>query len=338
MDEFAPVDVDIVLKDPRMQRVAEPLRALIRPSIRLHMRSTEEGEELPLGRTRFGGEPDLPVATQWPTGHVEVPPPTEAFRAAYTHGRFPTENGTFSYPFIAQIRLSEIVTHDTEHLLPARGLLYFFYDQRGFVSDIGAQGKRTSTMVVGGQMFSITHYDYEGLSPWRVLFFPDENGELERREIPTDIPEAQRYKLGVPVAIFSEPTLPHVETCFIGDEDDMRGELMLTAEEWDVYADELKSKIRVYPAHQMLGYSDDSQPMAMEGSFAQERLTLFPELPPLESLTPAERQRENTANRLLLQVDADNGMWFGRGGPLYFFIRGADLAAQDFSRVWATVQ
>jgi hypothetical protein len=218
-------------------------------------------------------------------------------------------------------------------------MLYFFYHQGGFVSDTGAQEKSASTMTLNGQVFKLTHYGYDGLSPWRVLFFPDEKGELERREIPTNIPEAQRYKPGVPVAIFSEPTLPHVETCFIGDPEDEQGELTLTAEEWEVYADELRSEIRVYPAHQMLGYADDSQPMAMEGSYARVRPVLFPELLPLESLMQAEQQQEHIANRLLLQVDADeNGMWFGRGGPLYFFIREADLAAKDFSRVWAAVQ
>lgn len=336
MTGFAPVDVDVVLNDPRIARVADSLRALIRPSVRLHMRAAEEGEDLPLGGTRFGGEPDLPIGTSWPTGHLEIPLPTEAFRAASKYARLPPESGTFSLPFVAQIRLSEITVHDREKLLPQVGLLYCFYDKGGFKTDTGDQKHGTTT--IDGQTFSFAIYGYNDPAIWHVLYVPDEATALERTELPADIPENQRYKPSVPAAIFSEPTLPHVETCFIGDSEDEHGELTLTAEEWDVYADELRREMRVFPAHHMLGHSDDNQPGAMEGGFAQVRSILFPELLPLKSLTEAEQQSEHTANRLLLQVDADNGMWFGRGGPLYFFIRDADLVVQDFSRVWAQVQ
>ncbi|MES2464342.1 MAG: YwqG family protein [Armatimonadota bacterium] len=337
MTDFAPADISAVLSDPQMARVADKLPALIRPSIRLHLRVAGDGEDLPMGGTRFGGQPDLPVGTSWPMGHLEVPPPTEALRTADKDSRFLPENGTFSLPFVAQIRLSEVRSHDTEKRLPSVGLLYFFYNESSFVSDTGGTVHATAT--IDGKAFSYALYGFGDPATWRVLFFSDENTKLERRSLPLDIPDHERYKPNVPVALLAEPTLPHVETGFIGEPDSERGALMLTAEEWGFYADVLHSEIRVSPIHQMLGHSDDSQPYAMEGSFQRIRPVLFPELPPFESLTEAEQQQESIANRLLLQIDAhDNGMWFGRGGRLYFFIRESDLAARDFSRVWAQAQ
>ena len=337
MDEFAPADVDAVLNDPRMGRAAASLRTLIRLSIRLHLRVAGEGETLPLGSTRIGGLPDLPVGTTWPTAHLEVPPPTPAFRAASKYDRFLPESGVFPLPFVAQVRLSEVTSHDSQNLLPPAGLLYFFYNEGGFTTDTGDQKQGTTT--IDNQIFSFAIYGYDDPAIWRVFYVPDESAALERTPFPAAIPDDQRYKPSIPAAIFSEPTLPHVETCFIGDPNDGRGELMLTAEEWNVYAGELRHELRTSPAHQMLGHSDDNQPYAMEGGFQRVRPVLFPELPSLESLTETQRQQEHIANRLLLQIDAhENGMWFGRGGPLYFFIREEDLAARDFSRIWATAQ
>jgi uncharacterized protein YwqG len=53
----------------------------------------------------------------------------------------------------------------------------------------------------------------------------------------------------------------------------------------------------------------------------------------------ALRQRPNDW-MLLLQLDSDEdaGMMWGDGGRLYFWIRKADLAKKDFSRVWMILQ
>jgi hypothetical protein len=336
MDNFTPANVDVVLHDPSMARIADQLRTLIRPSIRLHMQVAEEKSELPLGGTRFGGLPDLPIGTVWPTAHLDISPPSEAFRATDKHSRFLPEGGTFSLPFVAQIRLSEISACDGEKRLPASGLLYFFYNEGGFTTDTGDIKHGTTT--IDGQVFSFAIYGYDDPAIWRVLYIPDEETPLERTPHPADVPEDQQYRPSVPAAVFTEPTLPHVETCFIGDPNDKSGMVTLTAEEWQAYA-ELHRETRVSPTHQMLGHSDDSQPFAMEGSFRRIRSELFPELRPWESLSEAEQQQEYTSGRLLLQIDAhENRMWFGRGGALYFFIRESDLAARDFSRVWATAQ
>lgn len=62
------------------------------------------GEMLPIGSSKFGGNPDLP-----------------------THLSFPTyEGGHLS--FLAQINLAEVKSVDRSNQLPETGILYFFYD------------------------------------------------------------------------------------------------------------------------------------------------------------------------------------------------------------------
>ena len=59
---------------------------------------------LPVGASRLGGLPDLPAATEWPTG----------------------ENRPLS--FLAQLNLAELAAHPAAAALPTAGWLSFFYD------------------------------------------------------------------------------------------------------------------------------------------------------------------------------------------------------------------
>jgi uncharacterized protein YwqG len=80
----------------------EIYKSLGKPSIRI--KTFPLSEDAPLGVSRFGGDPDLPLSTEWP-----------AFLGRHI-------------PFIAQIRLSETALYANESLLPSSGMLYFFYD------------------------------------------------------------------------------------------------------------------------------------------------------------------------------------------------------------------
>lgn len=59
-----------------------------------------------------------------------------------------------------------------------------------------------------------------------------------------------------------------------------------------------------------------------------------------ESVPEIEQIRRAKQWRLLLQVpsDEDLGMMWGDAGMIYFWIREADLAKRDFSRVWVILQ
>ena len=64
-----------------------------------------------LGGTRFGGVPDLPEDFKW-----------DFF--AYDND----EAASVPLAFIAQFNCEEIAKYDTEHFLPQKGLLSFFYE------------------------------------------------------------------------------------------------------------------------------------------------------------------------------------------------------------------
>src|SRR5216683_5486259 len=82
---------------------AAKLQQLIRPAVRLRPQTLNE-ETDGLGRSRLGGQPDLPPSVHWP-----------AYR------RSPQS-------FIAQVNLAEARPQDHRELLPSAGLLSFFYD------------------------------------------------------------------------------------------------------------------------------------------------------------------------------------------------------------------
>ncbi len=97
-------------KDPKIEelidnsgltRIAEPLKELTMLSNRMTTSPTEH-EEVPIGSSRIGGQPDLPSGVQWPM--VGEQPLT----------------------FIAQIRLEDVPWKPDN--LPQSGLLSFFYN------------------------------------------------------------------------------------------------------------------------------------------------------------------------------------------------------------------
>jgi hypothetical protein len=82
------------------------VRALLWPSLRIHLIADEEPDEPdqpPLGCTRFGGDPDLPATHAWPT----------IFGTPLT--------------FVAQFDLAELAGYPEACELPSDGLLSYFY-------------------------------------------------------------------------------------------------------------------------------------------------------------------------------------------------------------------
>jgi len=84
-------------------RIATVLERDAYPSIRLTAHTAHE-DEIAIGRSKFGGSPDLPIDYVWP--HYNGSPVS----------------------FIAQINLSEISRDDLRHTLPPSGILHFFFD------------------------------------------------------------------------------------------------------------------------------------------------------------------------------------------------------------------
>jgi uncharacterized protein YwqG len=303
-----------ILDEPSLARVAAPLAAIQRNSIRLTATRADEAE-LPVGASKLGGQPDLPPGWAWPTTTLPRPSSVAPGVAKSWSGAVLPPDDVIALPFIAQICLADVHPYDTEALLPPSGILYFFYNPVYYVG-----------------------VPYAKPGGWQVLYYNGDLSQLERIAPPRAIPPQATYQTCA-LTFSAEPTLPQVETCYIGETEDSPAKIVLTPDEWEVYA-ELRYDLRANQSiHQMLGYADDTQPYAMENPYREARPTFWPDLPAWEQLTPAEQQREWEQGRLLLQLsEQDNGMRFGRDGRLFFFIREQDLRSRNFAHVWATEQ
>ncbi|UYV55659.1 YwqG family protein [Priestia megaterium] len=82
-----------------------------KPCIRLFP-SKRKDEDIPVGGSKLGGDPDLPA-------ELDIPE---------------YQNNIFS--FLAQINCQDINAYNIENLLPTKGFIYFFYDCESFVSGI----------------------------------------------------------------------------------------------------------------------------------------------------------------------------------------------------------
>src|SRR5262249_18104522 len=133
------------LADNGLPQVAGTLAGLARPSIRLALQRVEQ-RDLGIGDSRVGGLPDLPAGVGWPTWNC-VP-----------------------QAFIAQINLAETAPFDVDHLLPADGVLSFFY---GFNVDVVDQDPAAVFPTAAGS--------------WRVFYFGDP-ASLRQRSAPAGLP------------------------------------------------------------------------------------------------------------------------------------------------------
>lgn len=326
------MDINPLLNAPALARVADDLRRLVQPAIRLEFALAEK--PLPVGTTRIGGDPDLLPETEWPTMQIDAPPPSEAFRNAYPQEVVP-DNGIVSLPFVAQVRLADVAALLPDSGLPADGLLLLFYSDQYLKSDTGSN-KHVTDNQTG---ITYGYYGEGSLERWRVLYVPEsETTQLVTTASPHDVPQEARYKPCGLTRASAELTLPAVETCYIGEPDGIDGVIRLTQAEWNEYADLQNETQSDSHYHRMLGHWDNPQPYTMEGAYAQVRPTFTPERA-WDALSPDEKQQEYAQVRLLLQLEPnDSGMWFGRAGVLFFYIRESDLRERDFSRVWAATQ
>jgi len=86
-----------------LDRLADEAERLTLPAIRITAEMADEAD-IPIGASKIGGRPDLPVGVAWP------------------------ERDGRPLAFLAQFNLAEVAAYDVEHALPPTGMLYFFYD------------------------------------------------------------------------------------------------------------------------------------------------------------------------------------------------------------------
>jgi uncharacterized protein YwqG len=319
-------DLEPFLKHPGLSRVSHELARMARNSIRIRT-DVARDESIQVGRSKFGGAPDLPSTLEWPTGAfdlAEFPPGL----SDDVHSTLLETGGRYYLPFIAQFRLTDIEPYDVEGILPREGMLYFFYG--GPMMHLG---------ISASQWYLSKHPQFPDPEDWRVIYYDGDLRNLSRAHGSQALPENRNFGTCT-LSFWSSVSLPQVETCFIGDENTQNATLVLTREEWDIYCDLRYEQYGAKTVHKLLGYSDDAQQYAMEGSYCDVREMIFPNLPPFDTLAEADQQSELEDGRLLFQLDAvpEIDMWFGRDGMLYFFIGQDDLLARRFTNCWATEQ
>ncbi len=100
-----------LLDRAQLSHRADAVDACLKPAIALRLRRIDQSD-LPIGASRFGGCPDLPPKTVWPSRTDKA-----------TRDRPKRER---PLDFVGQLRLEDIAPHDEAGLLPRAGLLSFF--------------------------------------------------------------------------------------------------------------------------------------------------------------------------------------------------------------------
>lgn len=257
-----------------LTRVSAEIAQVALPSIRLKTNAVDE-TQLGQGATRFGGSPDLPPGYAWP------------------------EHNGSPLPFVAQLNLSEVVPYDTMQLLPAEGMLYFFFDIDAFFDS----WPRHQTI-------------------WRVLYEHNARTALQRVAIPERVAKRNHYRSST-VTYATEITLPDYSQ-YDGTSIQRLGLSgpLTDEEQWAYYEVQAQLASTVgttyhIPLHRLLGHPDDVQ------------WDMHRDLPGAST---------NWQLLFQVDSDGVPDTEWGDTGRIYYWIRTRDLAKRDFSGVELILQ
>jgi uncharacterized protein YwqG len=266
-----------------LSRLVKDIDFIAKDSIRLHTKLARE-YDLSIGASRIGGVPDVPPDFKWPERN-EVP-----------------------QSFIAQIYLDEVHPYDTHGALPARGMLWFFYDakQETYGADPADRGG------------------------WSVLYSVDYSG-LQRIAAPAILPSESQFK-ACTVSFANEITLSQSPKLDVPNFD-------WTDDEVQKY----ETLLSAFPTpedhgavhHQLLGHPQTIQDdMRLECQLASHGVT------DINDPRAKELSKDAKEWQLLLQVDTDEdiGMQWGNTGMIYYWLKASDLKKSDFDDAWLVLQ
>jgi uncharacterized protein YwqG len=268
-------------------RLERKLFELMLPGIRLFL-SPASDAQIPVGASKMGGAPDLERGQTWPISHS----------AGYNE----------SMVFIAQVNLKDLADQDIEHLLPAEGLLAFFY--------------AAAELPTGDAP--------EVRDAWKVLYTA--NTDLHRVSTPDG------------VTVYTPSTVKWALQYMLPPSDSAAIEaLNLDADESDLY-DALRDDLAATqghenePQHWLLGY-----PYQLQDNIQLQCQTapqgLYGEISS-DDRNWKRNLQESMRWHLLLQVDSDRRlkMRWGSGGMLYFCIHEEALRKRQFNDSWLVFQ
>lgn len=266
-----------------ISRLLKDLDVLAKPSIRIYPTPVDEAS-LPLGISKVGGLPDLPPDLIWP------------------------EFQGLPQSFIAQFRLAEVKPYDAEGILPATGMLWFFYDakQEAYGDDPHDRGA------------------------WQILFRESDLTNFRRTPAPARLPKESRFKASA-VRFASEVTLSQVPQMEVANYDWSDEEL----EKYEDLVARLTPPDQRAFRHRLLGNPDLIQDdMRLQCQLISHGIT--------DENNPVAQELKKGAMdwRLLFQVDTDEriGMRWGSAGMLYYWITSTNLQARRFENAWLVMQ
>jgi len=300
MDEIEARVREMIRASDIPAEVAAALQDSLRYSIRIHTALVSD-DDLELGATKIGGQPDLQPDGPWP-----------AWQSAPLN-------------FLAQIRLADIAAHDPDGELPHEGMLSYFFDYTNW-----GKPERESE----GSLATVL-YVPEGVTLQRMMW--PETLRLRERYAPLAVTSFTR-ELTVPD--FEGPIVEkggYTWDAIYGD--NAIPEARETAEHIQAILNRINKYLRgAYGSHgsvhRLLGHADEIQ-FAIEYDWQGLAQTI--NMP--EPVLPAFSAVQEADWRLLLQVDSDeNGMTWGDVGRIYFGLPRQALATRDFSQTIAELQ
>ncbi|MDE6724633.1 MAG: DUF1963 domain-containing protein [Ruminiclostridium sp.] len=261
--------------------------------------SFEENGNTAVGATRFGGIPDVPKDFQWPYFS------TSTF--------YDEEEKSRPLAFLAQFNCEEIAKYDTEHLLPDKGLLSFFYE-------------------LDSQLWG---FDPKNKGCARAYWF-ENTEDLIPADIPDDLSKENTFN-ALKIKAKSEPSYPSFED-FSLTRDNMIGH-------WDEYDLSMKGLRKDEDnIHKLLGWADPIQGnMTMQCELIKRGYYLGGSW---DHVTPKDRQEsiDHSAKEWLLLFQLSSfatdsaELYFGDEGSIYFYIHKDDLAERNFDNAWLIMQ
>jgi uncharacterized protein YwqG len=275
------------------------LKPLQKNAVRINCADTPK--ESRIGSSKIGGKPDLPPDFAW----------------YYYDGK--------PLSFLAQINCAEAKKYDKDGLLPATGLLYFFYELEDMKWGFDPKDKGSA----------------------RVYCYQGDLSALIRTDFPADLEEDYQIP-PLPVAFSQENNLPAWEEYFgakantyevRGAYDKAKYSLLLG----EVFNDsEIEDFDDFAVIHKLLGYANVKQ----NDMLAQCEMVdngIYCGGPPDIADEERDKYENNRQNwQLLLQLstieNSDSEMMWGDCGRIYFYIKKDDLRNLNFDNCWLVLQ
>jgi len=278
----------------------ETIRPLLADTISI-IRTIEEDEKIPVGSSKFGGNPDLPKGMVYPFVDEEI-----------------------AYTFVMQINCAEVVPFDKQGCFPKSGMLYLFqkfeYEELTLSFDF-----EPDELEEFYRCAHIVHYDG--------------NEELVRVERPEN--EHALLIESARIGFVPSYTLPcpyeqghFYEKVGITDEDELdvinKLQTALYRLPYETAEDVIEMDLEAFydkPVHQLFGYPDGYQ-----GAVDVEVEVL------LKDFEDGDKEPVPTQHLFQLSVDEDINLWWAADGAMYYFIAEEDFKNGVFSRVCHTMQ